>query len=144
MISRPLVDWNLLSRATSLQIGSGEAFNYPYRMDTWSSLFTVAYLNVGRRHLFGSLGEVVQIVLAHRPDILCLGDLVTSRSHIGRIKKRRESDLHDEWFETKNVSALPGRPVGVGAVVHCSLASHMTDCIIQHPEARRPEVSPQD
>jgi hypothetical protein len=37
-----------------------------------------------------------------------------------------------------------GRPVGVGAVVHCSLASHMTDCIVQHPEASRPEVSPQD
>ena len=42
------------------------------------------------------------------------------------------------------VSALPGRPVGMGAIVHCSLASHMTDCVIQHPEASRPEVSPQD
>ena len=60
------------------------------------------------------------------------------------IKKRLESDLHDEWFVTTNVSALPGRPVGVGAVVHCSLASHMTDCVIQHPEASRPEASPQD
>ena len=96
MISRPLVDWNLLSRATSLQIGSGEASNSPYRMDTWSSPFTVPYLNVGRRQLVGSLGEVVQIVLAHQPDILFLGDLVTSRSRIGRIKKRLESDLHDE------------------------------------------------
>ncbi len=70
IISRPLVGWNLLSRATLFQIGSGEASNYPYRMDTWSSPFMVAYLNVGRRHLVRSLGEVVQIVLAHRPDIL--------------------------------------------------------------------------
>jgi hypothetical protein len=55
-----------------------------------------------------------------------------------------ESDLHDEWFVITNVSALPGRPVGIGAMVHCSLASHMTDCVIQHPNASRPEVSPQD
>ncbi len=59
MISRPLIGWNLLSRATSLQIGSGNTSNYPYRLDTWSSPFTVAYLNVGRRHLVGSLEEVV-------------------------------------------------------------------------------------
>jgi hypothetical protein len=68
MISCPFVGWNLLSRATSLQIGSRETSNYPYRLDTWSSPFTVAYLNVGRRHLVESLGEVarVRIVLAHR------------------------------------------------------------------------------
>ena len=65
MISRPLIGWNLLSRATSLQIGSGETSNYPYRLDTWSSPFTVANLNVGRRHIVGSLAEVVRIVLAH-------------------------------------------------------------------------------
>jgi hypothetical protein len=55
-------------------------------MDTWSSPFTVALLNVGRRHLVGSLGGVVRIVFAHRQDIPFLGDLVTSLSHIGRVK----------------------------------------------------------
>jgi hypothetical protein len=64
-------------------------------LDTWSSPFTVAYLNVGRRHLVGSLGEVVRIVLVHRPDILFLGDLVTSRnslsfSHWADKEKARE------------------------------------------------------
>ncbi len=91
-----------------------------------------------------SSAEVVRIVLEHRPDILFLGDLVTSRCHIGRIKNWLESDLHDEWFVTTNVSALPGRPVGMGAIVHCSLASQMTDCVIQHPEASQPEISPQE
>jgi hypothetical protein len=61
MDSRPLVGWDLLSRAT-LQHGSDETSNNLFRMDTWSSPFTVAYLNVGRRHLVGSLEEVVQIV----------------------------------------------------------------------------------
>jgi hypothetical protein len=68
----------------------------------------------------------------------------TPCSLIGRIKKRLESYLHYECFVTTNVSKLPGRPVGMGAIVHCSLASHMTDCVIQHPEASRPEISPQE
>ena len=41
-----------------------------------------------------------------------------------------------------SVRSLDG--LWVGTVVHCSLASHMTDCVIQHPEASRPEVSTQD
>ncbi len=54
-------------------------------------------------------------------DILFLGDLVTSRDHVGRLKKRMDRDLHDEWFVITNISALPGRPVGlgIGAIVHC-------------------------
>ena len=79
--------------------------------------------------------EVVDVVLRHRPDILFLGDLVTSRDHIGRLKQRLESDLHDEWFVTTNINALPGRPVGIGAIVHCSLANHMTDCVVQSSTA---------
>jgi len=119
----------------SIRSGAVEDLNCPYRMDTWSSPFIVGYLNVGRRHLVGSLPAVVELVLRHRPDILFLGDLVTSRDHIGRLKKRLESDLHDEWFVTTNISALPGRPVGVGAIVHCSLANHITDCVVQYPDA---------
>ncbi len=42
----------------------------------------------------GSLQEVVELVLKHRPDILFLGDLVTSRDHIGQLEKRLESGLH--------------------------------------------------
>ena len=138
--SRPSVGRELLDRATR---SMGNTINmsphYQYCMDTWSSPFTVGYLNVGRCHLVGSIPEIVEMVLRHRPDILFLGDLVTSRDHIGRLKKRLESDLHDEWFVTTNISTQPGRPLGVGAIVHCSLARHMTDCVIPCPEANESE-----
>jgi hypothetical protein len=76
---------------------------------------------------------VVDIVLHLRPDIIFLGDLVTSRNHIGRLKKQIERDLKDEWYLVTNISALPGRPVGIGAIIHCSLAKHITDCAITPP-----------
>jgi hypothetical protein len=125
--------------ALSLQNVAPDAPHCPFCMDTWSSPFTVGYINVGRRHLVGSLEEVVEMVLQHRPDILFLGDLVTSRDHIGRLKKRLESALCDEWFVITNISALPGRPMGIGAVVHCSLANRITDCVIHHPDPSVPE-----
>ena len=34
---------------------------------------------------------------------------------------------------TTNISSLPGRPVGIGAVVHCSLANYMIDCVVPDP-----------
>ncbi len=79
----------------------------------------------------GSLQEMVELVLKHRPDILFLGDFVTFCDHIGRLKKRLESGLHIEWFVTTNISDLPARPVGIGAIVHCSLANHMSNCVWQ-------------
>ena len=42
---------------------------------------------------------MVDLVLRHRLDILFLGDLVTARHHIGRLKKQLERDLNDEWFK---------------------------------------------
>ena len=102
IVSRPSVGRDLLDQAaSSIRNETLENLHCPYRMDTWSSPFTVGYLNVGRRHLVGS-----------RPDILFLGDLVTSREHIGRLKKRLESALQDEWFMTTNISAHPGWPGG--------------------------------
>ena len=136
IISRPSVGKDLVNRASesmSIEGGADEGLTSQFRMDTWSSPFTVGYLNVGRCHLVGSLQEVVEVVLRHRPDILFLGDLVTSRTNIGRLKKRLESALHDEWFVTTNISELQGRPVGIGAIVHCSLANRMTDCVMQYP-----------
>ena len=88
-------------------------------------------LNVGRRRLVGSLAEVIVLVLRYRPDILFLGDLVTSRAHIGRLKKQIERNLKDEWFMITNINASSGSPVGVGAIIHCSLAKYITDCTIQ-------------
>ena len=132
--SRPPVGHTLLGRLTQQSRGHEPLQpSVSYKFDTWSSPFTVCYLNVGRRHLIGSLQAVVALVLKHRPDILFLGDLVTSRNHIGRLKKQLARDLDDEWFLTSNISSLPGRPVGVGALIHCSLANHVTDCIVPAP-----------
>ncbi len=97
-------------------------------------------INVGRRRLVGSRSEVVELVTRHRPDILFLGDLVTARHHIGRLKKQLERDLKDEWFVTTNISASSGRPVGMGAIIHCSLAKHMLDCVIECPEGQNPQT----
>jgi hypothetical protein len=71
---------------------------------------------------------VIVLVLRYRPDILFLGDLVTSRAHIGRLKKQIE------WFMITNINASSGSPVGVGAIFHCSLAKYITDCTIQPPD----------
>ena len=142
--TRPSVGHDLLSQATlAIRTGVTESLSCPFRTDTWSSPFTVGYLNVGRRHLVGSLQEVAELVLKHRPDILFLGDLVTSRDHIGRLKKQLESDLHDEWFGTTNISDQPGRPVGIGAIVHCSLANHMSDCVLQYPYVLESDIEKQ-
>jgi hypothetical protein len=105
-----------------------------YQFDAWSNPFTVYYLNVGRHHLRDSLSKEVALVQQHRPDILVLGDLVTSCNHIGRLKKQLERDLNDERFITSNISALPGRPIGIGAIIHCSLANHVTDCSFSAPQ----------
>ncbi len=92
----------------------------------------------------GACQEVVEVVLRHRFDILFLGGLVTPRSSIGRLTKRVEAALHDEWFVTTNITALPGRPVGIGAVIHCSLANSMTDYVDHFPDAGNLEPSKQE
>jgi hypothetical protein len=57
-----------------------------------------------------------------------------------------ERYLHDEWFVTISISALLGRSVGlgIGAIVYCSLADHMTDCVVQYPDTGESEVSKQE
>jgi hypothetical protein len=84
IVARPSVGHDLLTQATSessIRTGAAESLTCPFHIDTWSSPFTVGFFNVGRRHLVGSLQEVAELVLKHRPDILFLGDLVTSRNH---------------------------------------------------------------
>ncbi len=84
--------------------------------------------------MVGSLAEVVVLVLRYRPDVLFLGDLVTSRAHIGRLKKQIERNLNDEWFMITNIHASSGSPVGVGDIIHYSFAKYITDCTIQPPD----------
>jgi hypothetical protein len=108
--------------------------------DLWSSPFTVSYLNVGFRHLEGSLLGIVDFVMRHRPDVLFLGDLVTTRDHIGRLSKRLESLLKDEWFVLTSISDSPGRPVEIGVVIHCSLANCITTTQVTTPGDAEQEV----
>ena len=104
-IGRDVVSRALLTIRKLDRNGARDNPRQQYRMDTWSSPFTVWYLNVGRRHLVGSLEEVVELILKHRPDILFLGDLVTTCAHIGRLKKRLEGALKDEW--SRSNTAIP-------------------------------------
>ena len=93
--SRPKIGRDLVSRALlAIRNGARDNPRQQYRMDTCSSPFTVGYISVGRRHLVGSLQEVVELILKHRPDIHFLGILVTTCAHIGRLKKKLESALH--------------------------------------------------
>ncbi len=46
----------------------------------------------------------------------------SSRDQIGRLSKSLEAELDDQWFLWTNTSAPPGYPVGMGAVINCSLA----------------------
>ncbi len=87
----------------AIHAGTTAALFTPYGNNTWSSPFTIGYLNVGRRRLVGSeyRSEVVGLVIRHRTDILFLG-------HIGRLKKQLERNLKDEWFVTTNISATSG------------------------------------
>ncbi len=78
----------------------------------------------------GSCSAVVDLVLHLLPDITFLGYRVMSRAHIGKPKKQIERALKDEWYVTTNISALPGRPVGISAIIHYSLAKYVTDCVI--------------
>ncbi len=106
LVSRPKLGQTLLSHAmSSIREGTTTTLQTPYNNDTWSCPFNDGYLNVGRRHLVGSLAEVVVLVLHYRPDILFLGDLVTSRALIGRLKMQIESNLKDERFMITNINA---------------------------------------
>jgi hypothetical protein len=139
LASRPELGQPLFSHAmSSIREGTATTLQIPYNNDTWSCPFNVGYLNVGRRRLVGSLPEVVVLILRYRPDIFFLGDLVTSRAETGHLKKQIERNLKDEWFMITNINASQaessGRPVGVGAIIHCSLAKYITDCTIQPPD----------
>jgi hypothetical protein len=42
-----------------------------------------------------------------------------------------EAKLDDEWFLWTDIRASPGYPIGMGAVIHCSLAQNI--CKIELP-----------
>ena len=63
-----------------------------------------------------------------------------TRNKIGRLKQRMESGLgdecHVEWFKLTDI--IPrnqrGGPVGMGVVVHCSIAKHVRTLDLSGPE----------
>ena len=68
--------------------------------------------------------ELVGLVEQHRPDVLFLGDLRTPRNKIGRQRMEVERRLGEEWFLLTDIGPPPGHQVGVGAMVHSSMAKH--------------------
>jgi endonuclease/exonuclease/phosphatase family metal-dependent hydrolase len=103
--------------------------------DLWVDPLVVSYLNIGFQKLERSLSEIIQLLLCHRPDVLFLGDLGVSRNKIGRLKQRLENGLGDEWFMLTDISPHRCRgPVGMGVVIHCSLARHIRTLDLPSPE----------
>ena len=140
IVSRPAVGHSLLRQAAvSIHAGSATTLNAPYDNNTWSSPFTIGYLNVGRRRLMGSRSEVVDLVLRHRPDILFLGDLVTARHHIGRLKKTTWA-RSQWWVVCDNEYLFVLWPTCRNGVIRCSLAKHMLDCVVDCPEGQCPQA----
>ena len=94
----------------------------------WADPLVISYLNIGFRRLERSLPGIVHFVLHHRPDVLFLGDLGVARNKVGRLKLTLERDLGDEWFMLTDISAPQEnqRSTGMAAVIHCSLARHIT------------------
>ena len=93
--------------------------------DIWSSPFSVAFISVGFRRLRFSLPGVLDLLKRHRPDILFLGDLGTSRKHIGRLRLQIQADVEEEWIFLTDISKAAGYPVGSGALVHASAARYI-------------------
>ena len=96
----------------------------------------ISYLNIGFRRLERSLHGIAHFVLHHRPDVLFLGDLGVARNKVGRLKLMLERDLGDEWFMLTDISAprKNQRSTGMTAVIHCSLARHITTVELVCPE----------
>ena len=58
---------------------------------------------------------------------------VRTRRHVLRALLAGAIGFRREWLVTTYISLLPGRSVGIGAVVHCSLANYMIDCVVPDP-----------
>ena len=135
---REPIGWELV-RAARDQLDRGEWRTAPHRPveetkpNLWESPFTVGSLNVGFRGLRCSLQGLIGFVEKHRPDVLLLADLRTARHKVGRLRKELELELGEEWFLLTEISAAAGRPVGVGALIHSSLARHATKLEVVRP-----------
>lgn len=134
--SRPAVGLELLAAARAGLVGGApEQKAGGSDRDLWVDPLVVSYLNIGFQKLERSLSEIVQLVLCHRPDVLFLADLGAARNKIGRLKQRMESCLGEEWFMLTDISPHRCRgPVGIGAVIHCSLAKHVRILDLPCPE----------
>jgi len=128
-----LVGHLLLERArnnirTSLcgDMGQESGQQIAHKANLWDSPFIVGSLNVGFRRLQNSLPGVLELVESHRPDILFLLDLYTPRNKIGKLRGRLELGLAEEWFLVTDIRTGEGRPLGIGALLHASLARQVS------------------
>ena len=93
----------------------------------------VGAVNVGLRGLPASSAGVVQLLQQTCCDVLFLSDLRTTRGKIGRPRRTIEAALRDEWRLLTDISESGGRPVGMGALIHASLALHAEQLKIDRP-----------
>ena len=71
----------------------------------------------------------------HRPDIFFLLDLYTPLNKIGNLRGRLENGLDEEWFLISDIRAGEGRPMGIGALLHASLARQIRKVDLVCPPA---------
>ena len=82
----------------------------------------VGALNVGFTGLKHSLRTAAELLDISRCDVLFLSDMRTSRRKIGRVRQLLEGAVQDEWQLLTDVRRQPCRPMGIGVLLHTSLA----------------------
>jgi len=83
---------------------------------------------------------VAQLLDASRCDVLFLSDMRISRRKIGRARQLLESAVQREWLLLTDIRQLPYRPMGIGVLVHSSLASQAQQLqVLRPPDAPESE-----
>ena len=127
--SRPLVGHQLLelalSRAETTDWARDPQEGMPEMVIHAGDPVRVGAINVGFRGLAASSAGIVQLLQQTCCDVLFLSDLRTTRGKIGRPRRTIEAAVRDEWRLWTDIPTVEGRPVGMGALIHASLASHI-------------------
>jgi hypothetical protein len=132
---RPPVGYRLLRSAKALLGGRTPAEGQTAAKDLWTDPLVIGYLNIGLRRLEKSLHGLTlcsappaRCAVSRRPGV--------ARNKIGSLKLLLERGLGYEWFMITDISAPQKRQrsTGMAAVIHCSLARHITAVEIACPE----------
>jgi len=138
---RPPVGHSLLDeaiqRARQPPPVSGQAERVSEARAKWYSWagppMRVGALNVGFTGLKHSLRTAAELLDISRCDVLFLSDMRTSRRKIGRVRQLLEGAVQDEWQLLTDVRRQPCRPMGIGVLLHTSLAPRTQQIPIPRP-----------